>query len=101
MQPGGVPRMQDQVVTGAPDRTTLSTSQVSARANDADVDAAAYPDDEWLLAKAGEPRGDRGALLHYYNFRPRASDVPRDACDGSGNRGSRLAIEESVQLLGD
>jgi len=46
--------------------------------------------DECVLEKTGEPRGDRGTLLHVLQLQPRASDAPRDASNGSGYRISRL-----------
>jgi hypothetical protein len=42
------------------------------------------------LEKAGEPRGDRGTLLHVLQRRPCALDAARDARAGSGHCGSHL-----------
>jgi IS1 family transposase len=58
--------------------------------HDADADAPVHRADEMRSRKAGEPRGDRGPILHALHLRPGASDASRDACNGSWPRGSCL-----------
>ena len=70
--------------------THLNVLRGTPESDDADVDAAVYPPDERLLEEAGEPRGDRGPILHVLQLRPGASDAPRHASNGSGHCGSCL-----------
>ena len=78
-------------VMGNPEKSRICTSHVERQnLTYADADPAVHSADKCLLKEVGEPLGCAVPVLRLLQFLPRASDLARYACDGSGAGNSDL-----------